>query len=255
MVYRYEWDLIECKMWNWRLKFISEYLFSWFSVLWLFFPASFRNDTHLFLIGIHSMPGWAATARHGVTIKWSTERLNHTENLFRKNLQLKGLLILDLKPCSRTRTIEPSDGFLHLREASLDATWEVEHFRLFFIFLVAGLVDLRWESLNFSNAPYTEKGIYLYPKMTSRLGKYPLRVNLRLDTLDYLLFINAFFFKCCLATPWLFAGCYWGNSRNHLMLIIAFGLSIFGPRLTQRGWISTPNWVPSGLWSQWHNPT
>ena len=42
-----------------------------------------------FLIWIHSMKGWTATARHGVTRKRSTKRLQHTGNLFRKNLQLK----------------------------------------------------------------------------------------------------------------------------------------------------------------------
>ena len=41
------------------------------------------------LIGIHSMQGSTATMRHGVTRKRSTKRLEHTENLFRKNLQLK----------------------------------------------------------------------------------------------------------------------------------------------------------------------
>ena len=54
-------------------------------------------------------------------------------------------------------TIERSDGFLNLRESSLDTRWEVEPFRLFSILMVAGLVDLSWESLNFSNAPNTEK--------------------------------------------------------------------------------------------------
>ena len=44
-----------------------------------------------FLIGIHSMQDWAATTRHGVTKKRSTKRLNHTGNLFRKNLQLSGV--------------------------------------------------------------------------------------------------------------------------------------------------------------------
>ena len=39
------------------------------------------------------------------------------------------LLILDLKPYSRTRTAEPSHGFLHLRETTLDTRWEVENFR------------------------------------------------------------------------------------------------------------------------------
>ena len=39
-----------------------------------------------------------ATTRHGVTRKKSIKRLNHIGNLFRKNLQLKDVLILDLKP-------------------------------------------------------------------------------------------------------------------------------------------------------------
>ena len=42
-----------------------------------------------FLIGIHSMQGWTATLRHGVTRERSTKRLKHTGNLFRKNLHLK----------------------------------------------------------------------------------------------------------------------------------------------------------------------
>ena len=42
-----------------------------------------------FLIGIYSMQGWTATMRHGVTRKEAEKRLKDTENLFRKNLQLK----------------------------------------------------------------------------------------------------------------------------------------------------------------------
>ena len=45
----------------------------------------------VFKIGIHSMQGWPATARHGVTRKRSTEILKHTRNLFRKNLPRKGV--------------------------------------------------------------------------------------------------------------------------------------------------------------------
>ena len=41
------------------------------------------------VIGIHSIQGWTATTRHGVTRKKSTKRLQHTGNLFRKNLQLE----------------------------------------------------------------------------------------------------------------------------------------------------------------------
>ena len=42
-----------------------------------------------FLIWIHSMQGWTATTRHGVTWKINTKGLRHTGNLLRKNLPLK----------------------------------------------------------------------------------------------------------------------------------------------------------------------
>ena len=45
----------------------------------------------LFLIGIHSMQGWTATTRHGVTRKGCAKRLKHTGYLLRKNLTLKGV--------------------------------------------------------------------------------------------------------------------------------------------------------------------
>ena len=50
-----------------------------------------RTDdrTFFFLIGIHSMQGWTATMRHRVPRKEAQKRLQNTENLFRKNLQLK----------------------------------------------------------------------------------------------------------------------------------------------------------------------
>ena len=45
-----------------------------------------------FLIGImNAMQGWAATTRHGLTRKEVQKRLQDTENIFRKNLQLKDL--------------------------------------------------------------------------------------------------------------------------------------------------------------------
>ena len=37
------------------------------------------------------MQGLTATTGHGVTRKRITKRLKHKENLFRKNLQLKGI--------------------------------------------------------------------------------------------------------------------------------------------------------------------
>ena len=86
------------------------------------------------------------------------------------------------------------------------------------------------ESLNFSNASNTEKQMYLYPKMASRLEQ-----DLRLKTLGYLLFILAIFFICCLAAPWPTFGCYQANSITHPMLITAFVLSVFGPELEWEG--------------------
>ena len=44
-----------------------------------------------FLIGIHFMQGWTTTSRHGVKRKRNTKRFKQTWNLFRKNLQLKGV--------------------------------------------------------------------------------------------------------------------------------------------------------------------
>ena len=55
--------------------------------------------------------------------------------------------------------------------------WEVEQFRLFFVFLAAELVELGSESLNFSNALNTEKQMYLYPKTASKLGQHLLRAK------------------------------------------------------------------------------
>ena len=57
-----------------------------------------QQRKHFMLIGIHFMQGSTATTRHGGTSKRSTKRLKYTRNLFRKKLQLKGVLILDLKP-------------------------------------------------------------------------------------------------------------------------------------------------------------
>ena len=48
-------------------------------------------------IGIHSMQGWTATTRQGVTRKRSTKRLKHKRNLFRKNLKINVFLNSRLK--------------------------------------------------------------------------------------------------------------------------------------------------------------
>ena len=55
---------------------------------------SFLHDNESFFLkktGIHSMQGWTATTRHGVTTKRNTKRLRCTGNLFRKYLPLKGV--------------------------------------------------------------------------------------------------------------------------------------------------------------------
>ena len=88
-------------------------------------------------------------------------------------------------------------------------------------------MDTSSESLNFSNASNTEKQMYLYPKMASRLEQ-----NLSLKTLGYLLFIPAIFFSfffcfyllfgCPMANFWLLSSkkyhspsvdhCIWASS-------------------------------------------
>ena len=45
-----------------------------------------------FLIGVHTMQGWTATTKHGVTRKEAQKRLQGTKNLLRKNLHLKDVL-------------------------------------------------------------------------------------------------------------------------------------------------------------------
>ena len=53
------------------------------------FLAQLGSGMIFFLIGIHPMQGSTATTRHGVTRKEAQKGLQDTENLFRKNLQLK----------------------------------------------------------------------------------------------------------------------------------------------------------------------
>ena len=85
------------------------------------------------------------------------------------------------------------------------------------------------------------------------LGNTSLEQNLRLKTLGYLLFIPAIFyllFGCPMANfSLLLRKQYHSPDVNHCICV-----SIFGPKVTRRVWVSTPKWVPSGLWSQSHNP-
>ena len=57
--------------------------------------------TEIFLIGIHSMQGWAATARHGVTRKRSKKKEEikaYRKSLLQEPTVNRCLLILDLQP-------------------------------------------------------------------------------------------------------------------------------------------------------------
>ena len=71
--------------------------------------------------------------------------------------------------------------------------------------------------------------------------------SLRIKTGNVGLFALYPCYCSCVADPWLTVGYYWGNSLSHLMLIIEFGLSSFGPKVTWRTWVSTPKWVPVGF--------
>lgn len=61
-------------------------------------PAVYLHYRIFLLIWIHSKQGWAATKRHGVTRKNEEKDEKHIGKLFQKNLKLKVLLPLDLKP-------------------------------------------------------------------------------------------------------------------------------------------------------------
>ena len=126
---------------------------------------------------------------------------------YRKSLQKEPtvsrcLLILDLKPYPKTRTTEPSDSFLHLRETSLDTRWQIEHFRLFLFLRL--LVYWTWaEDLWNFQIPQVLKERYNFTlRWLLDTGNAYLEQNLRLKTLDYLLFIPAIF----LSVVWLLHG-------------------------------------------------
>ena len=125
-------------------------------------------------------------------------------------------------------------------------------FGYFKIILVADLVDLGPKSLNHSNSSNTGKKMLLYPKMTSRLSQHLVRTKSKVENFGLFTLDLCYFLICILAAPWPTFGYYRENSLTSLMLVIAFRISVFGPR--EGIWVSTPNWVPNELWSQYHNP-
>ena len=76
--------------------------------------------------------------------------------------------------------------------------------------------------------------------MASRLGNCLLRAESKTGNFGLFALYPCYCFIYCLAAPWLIFGYYWGNSLTHLMLITAFGLSMFGPKVTRKSWVSTP---------------
>ena len=57
--------------------------------IWVF--RKLQSFDNIFFKGINSTQGWTATTKHGITRKKIRKRLNHTGNLFRKNVHLKGV--------------------------------------------------------------------------------------------------------------------------------------------------------------------
>ena len=113
--------------------------------------------------------------------------------------------------------------------------------------MVAGLVDLSWESSNLRIPQTLKEGCKFTLRWLRDLGNTSLEQNLRLNTLGYLLFILAILFTCCLDAQWLTFGCYWRNCHSPDANHFASRLSIFDSKVTQRGWVSTLNWVRVGV--------
>ena len=77
--------------------------------------------------------------------------------------------------------------------------------------------------------------------MTSRLAQHLARVKSEAENFGLFAPYPCYFSIFFLAAPWPTFGCYRGNSLTHPMSITAFELSVFGPELAGRDWISTPN--------------
>ena len=90
--------------------------------------------------------------------------------------------------------------------------------------------------------------------MASRLGQHLFRAKSKTENFGlFSLYLCYFLYLLC--------GCAMANfsllSRkqspspnvNHCIWAICFG-----PKVTKRGWVSTPNWFRSGIWWQLHNP-
>ena len=62
-------------------------------------PYKQAESKMFFLIGIHSMQGWTAAMRHGVTRKRSTKKIAaYRKSVYKEPTVKRCLLILDVKP-------------------------------------------------------------------------------------------------------------------------------------------------------------
>ena len=92
----------------WRLETSSRPLFD-FNKVTIYQYLSIFSNFFFFLIGIHSMQGWTATTRHGVTRKEAEKRLHDTENLFNDIYHFEFSLI---QPFQKNETLETWHNWL-----------------------------------------------------------------------------------------------------------------------------------------------
>ena len=90
--------------------------------------------------------------------------------------------------------------------------------------------------------------------MLSRLGQHLLRAKSKAEHFGLFSLYSCYFLYLQFGSPMTNFWLLLGKQSHYPMLITAFGLPIFDPKVARRDWVSTPNWVPSGLWSQCHNP-
>ena len=150
----------------------------------------------------------------------------------------------------KTKTTEPSDDYLHLqgiRETSLVTRREVKHFRVFSVVLAAGLVEMSSEYWTFQMPQIQKNRCNFILRWLIDLGNTSLEQNLRLKTLGYLRFIPASFCICCLFAQWPTFGLFKQRVSLTQCSSLHLGYQFLTESRSERGWVSTPNWVPSEL--------
>ena len=197
MIFRYGWDLIECKWWNWRLKcpFKVSLL-----MIWHFgtpFPCNLPKwNTFFFNWGslhVRLNSNWKA---------WSYKKKRDKKiKAYRKPLQKEPtvnrcLLIPDLKPYPKTRTTFCIWGRPHwIRDGNLNT---LGYFLFFWLLVYWTWVENLW---TFQMPQILKKRCNFTLRWLLDMGNTSLEQK-RLKTLNYLLFIPA----VLLAVVWLLHG-------------------------------------------------